>query len=73
MDFTFTSEQTQLADAVRRLVDKDYGFAARERIVRSAEGTSADVWARFAELGLTALPMPEAYGGFDGTAAGGSN
>ena len=24
-------------------------------------------WAALAELGLTALPVPEAHGGFDGT------
>lgn len=68
MDFEFTSEQVQLADAVRRLVEKDYGFETRQRIVRSPEGTSGEFWARLVELGLTALPMPEERGGFAGTA-----
>lgn len=31
MDLSFTDEQKQLADAVRRFVDKDYGFEARNR------------------------------------------
>ena len=68
MDFDFTPEQTELADTVRRLVEKDYGFDARNRIVMSEAGTSDAIWAKLAELGLTALPMPEEQGGFAGTA-----
>jgi alkylation response protein AidB-like acyl-CoA dehydrogenase len=68
MDFDFTSEQTELADTVRRLIEKDYGFDARKRIVMSEAGTSDAIWAKFTELGLTALPMPEEQGGFAGTA-----
>ncbi|MEO8935296.1 MAG: acyl-CoA dehydrogenase family protein [Burkholderiaceae bacterium] len=68
MNFDFTSEQTQLADTVRRLVDKDYGFDTRKKIVMSEAGTSDAVWTQLVELGLTALPVPEAQGGFDGTA-----
>jgi alkylation response protein AidB-like acyl-CoA dehydrogenase len=66
MDFTFNDEQQQLADALRRYLDKQYGFEARQAIVRSASGVSDTHWAAFAELGLTALPVPEAHGGFDG-------
>jgi alkylation response protein AidB-like acyl-CoA dehydrogenase len=68
MDFDFTTEQVQLADAVRRLVEKDYGFETRQRIVRSTDGSGDEFWARLVELGLTALPMPEDAGGFAGTA-----
>ena len=68
MDFEFTSEQTQLADAVRRFVDKDYGFETRKKIVASTAGTSDEIWARLVDLGLTALPMPEECGGFGGKA-----
>ena len=68
MNFDFTSEQTQLADTVRRLVEKDYGFETRNRIIRSDNGTSDEIWAKLVDLGLTALPIPEAQGGFDGTA-----
>ena len=68
MNFDFASEQTQLADTVRRLVEKDYGFEARKKIVDSATGTSDAMWSQLVELGLTALPMPESAGGFDGTA-----
>ena len=68
MDFDFTQEQRQLADAVRRWIAKDYGFEARRRIVRSEQGVSAPAWEAMVELGLTALPVPEAQGGFDGSA-----
>ncbi|MHA6893903.1 acyl-CoA dehydrogenase family protein [Ralstonia pseudosolanacearum] len=68
MDFSFTDEQKQLADAVRRFIDKDYGFDARNKVVYSPAGVSPAHWDVLAELGLTALPVPEAQGGFDGRA-----
>jgi alkylation response protein AidB-like acyl-CoA dehydrogenase len=68
MDFTFTQEQQQFADALRRWVDKDYGFEQRKKIVHSAAGVSDAAWATLAELGMTALPVPEEQGGFNGSA-----
>ncbi|MDE1182715.1 acyl-CoA dehydrogenase family protein [Paraburkholderia sp.] len=68
MDFTFTDEQQQFADALRRYLDKHYGFEARQSIVHTEAGVSDTHWAAIAELGLTALPVPEAQGGFDGSA-----
>ncbi|MDC8759888.1 acyl-CoA dehydrogenase family protein [Janthinobacterium fluminis] len=68
MDFTFTQEQQQFADALRRWVDKDYAFEARRQIIHSAAGVSEAAWATLAELGMTALPVPEAQGGFSGSA-----
>jgi alkylation response protein AidB-like acyl-CoA dehydrogenase len=68
MDFTFTEEQQQLADAVRRYLDKDYGFEQRRQIIHSDTGISQPHWRALAELGLTALPVPAEQGGFDGTA-----
>ncbi|WP_296657561.1 acyl-CoA dehydrogenase [Paraburkholderia sp.] len=67
MDFNFTEEQQQLSDALRRYLDKNYGFEARQAIVKTPEGVSASHWNAFVELGLTALPVPSAHGGFDGT------
>ncbi|MGF6571068.1 alkylation response protein AidB-like acyl-CoA dehydrogenase [Paraburkholderia sp. GAS333] len=66
MDFTFNDEQQQFADALRRYLDRSYGFEARQAIVRSEPGVSESHWAAFTELGLTALPVPEAQGGFNG-------
>ncbi|MFZ6657905.1 acyl-CoA dehydrogenase family protein [Undibacterium sp. TJN19] len=68
MDFNLTQEQKQFADALRRWVEKDYGFEQRKHIIASAEGVSANAWAGLAELGATALPVPEEQGGFNGSA-----
>jgi alkylation response protein AidB-like acyl-CoA dehydrogenase len=68
MDFTFNEEQQQFADALRRWVDKDYSFDTRKRIVHSPGGVSDVAWNMLAELGMTALPVPEAQGGFSGNA-----
>ncbi len=68
MDFNFKEEQLQFADALRRWVDKDYSFDVRQRIVHSASGVSDAAWNTLVELGMTALPIPEQQGGFDGTA-----
>jgi alkylation response protein AidB-like acyl-CoA dehydrogenase len=68
MNFEFKEEQLQLADALKRWIARDYSFEARRAIVASPAGTSERAWATLAELGLTALPVPEAQGGFAGDA-----
>ncbi|MFC5547375.1 acyl-CoA dehydrogenase family protein [Massilia aerilata] len=68
MDFEFKEEQLQLADALKRWIARDYGFETRREIVQSEAGQSDRAWATLAELGLTALPVPEAQGGFAGDA-----
>jgi alkylation response protein AidB-like acyl-CoA dehydrogenase len=68
MNFDYSEEQQLLADSVRRLLAKDYDFEARKKIVASAEGYSPQVWSKFAEMGLTALPLSPDYGGFGGGA-----
>lgn len=62
MDFDFTEDQEALRDAVRRFVDKDYGFERRTQIAR-AGGFDRGAWEGLAGLGLTALAVPEAHGG----------
>jgi alkylation response protein AidB-like acyl-CoA dehydrogenase len=68
MNFELTDEQQQLADAVQKLLARDYGFEQRQATVRSASGFSESTWAAFADMGLTALALPEADGGFGGGA-----
>jgi len=68
VNFDYNEEQQLLADSVRRLLQKDYGFEARKKIVASPEGWSEDVWTTFAEMGLTGLPLSPDYGGFGGGA-----
>ncbi|MET3137096.1 alkylation response protein AidB-like acyl-CoA dehydrogenase [Undibacterium sp. GrIS 1.2] len=68
MDFSLTQEQQQFADAIKRWVAKDYNFEQRKHIIRSEAGVSDTAWSALAELGAMALPIPEAQGGFDGSA-----
>jgi alkylation response protein AidB-like acyl-CoA dehydrogenase len=63
MHFSLTSEQQLLADTVQRFLSKEYGFEARNRILRSPDGWSREVWSKLAEMGLLALQVPEAHGG----------
>jgi alkylation response protein AidB-like acyl-CoA dehydrogenase len=67
MDFNFTEEQQLLADTVKRFVREDYTFEKRREILKSAEGWSREVWGKLAELGLTALNVPEEHGGLNAT------
>jgi pimeloyl-CoA dehydrogenase small subunit len=66
MDFDLSDEQRLLADSVTRLLADQYGFEARKGYQKQPQGWSADLWARFAELGLLGLPFAEEYGGFGG-------
>jgi len=62
MDFDFTDDQESLRDAVRRWVDKGFGFERRHGIAK-AGGRTREVYRELAELGLTGLTVPEANGG----------
>ncbi|MGB4061303.1 MAG: acyl-CoA dehydrogenase family protein [Burkholderiaceae bacterium] len=62
MDFDFSDDQAQLADAVSRWVDKAYTFE-RRRVVTAAGGFDRAAYNELAELGLTGLTVPEAHGG----------
>jgi alkylation response protein AidB-like acyl-CoA dehydrogenase len=62
MDFDFSDDQESLRDAVRRWVDKGFSFERRHALAK-AGGASRAVYAEMAELGLTALAVPEAHGG----------
>ena len=68
MDFNLKEEQQQFADALKRWIDKDYGFEQRMRIVQSESGVSDAAWNTLVELGMAALPVPEQQGGFSGSA-----
>ena len=63
MDFSLTEEQTLLQDSVSRFVQNDYGFEARQKLVRQEPGFSTDHWAKFAELGWLGVPFSEEDGG----------
>ena len=68
MDFDLTDDQKALQDTLARFIEKDYAFDARKAIIKDAKGYSAEKWKQLADLGLLALPLPEAHGGLNGTA-----
>jgi alkylation response protein AidB-like acyl-CoA dehydrogenase len=67
MDFTLTDEQQQLRDTLARFVQKDYTFDKRKAILKSKDGISREAWKQLADMGLTAIGLPEAHGGLPGT------
>lgn len=67
MDFKLSDEQRMLEETVGRLVRDTYTFDARNKILESDQGFSADVWQQFAELGLLGVPFSEEAGGFNGS------
>jgi alkylation response protein AidB-like acyl-CoA dehydrogenase len=66
MNFQHTEDRRMLADSLNRFVSEQYGFATRDRIAKSPEGFSAELWSRFAELGIIGALFDEAHGGFGG-------
>ncbi len=68
MDFDPSDDQRLLVESVTRLLADNYGFAQRKTYLARPEGYSADMWTKFAELGLLGLPFAEEYGGFGGGA-----
>lgn len=69
MNFELNDEQLALRDSLARLLGDVYGFEKRRSIAASATGWSLPAWQQLAALGLTALPLPQAHGGFGGGAA----
>lgn len=69
MDFALTHEQVLLRDSLQTFLRQQYGFAARQAALHSLEGRRADIWKRFAELGILGAAFPERVGGLGGGAA----
>ena len=68
MDFSYTEEQTLLRNSVSKYLADKYTFNSWRKFTRSDLGRDAAHWTQFAELGLLAAPLPEAYGGLGGGA-----
>jgi alkylation response protein AidB-like acyl-CoA dehydrogenase len=66
MNFQHTEDRRMLADTLNRFIAEQYDFATRDTIARSTQGFSADMWQRFAELGVIGALFDEADGGFGG-------
>ncbi len=62
MNFDFSDDQEQLRDAVRKWVDRSYGFERRRDAVK-AGGLDRAAYEALAGLGLAGLYIPEDQGG----------
>lgn len=68
MNFELNDEQSALADSLARLLGEHYSFDKRRALVASGAAHDERAWRGLAQLGVTALPLPEAHGGFGGGA-----
>lgn len=66
MNFEHTEDRRMLADSLGRFVKEQYAFETRDRIARSAQGYSPEMWRQFADLGVIGALFTEANGGFGG-------
>lgn len=64
MRFEPDTDEQQLRDSLRRLVDAEASFDQRRAAVRSAAGWNPALWPALAALGVTSLTLPEAHTGF---------
>ncbi len=67
MNFDYSDEQNMLRDSIAKWAAGQYDFDKRRAALASEEGWKTN-WASFAEQGLLAAPLPEAYGGLGGGA-----
>jgi len=64
MEFVFTPEQNEMRDSLRRFLEDRSPESEVRRLMATDDGYDQDVWQRLSsELGLTALLVPEEYGG----------
>lgn len=66
MNFDLTPDQQLLKDGLERLLAERYAFEQRKAHLFGAPGWSREMWSRYAEMGLLALPFSEADGGLGG-------
>ncbi|HEY3084831.1 MAG TPA: acyl-CoA dehydrogenase [Candidatus Dormibacteraeota bacterium] len=63
MDFAFSEEQEMLRRSAREFLAKECSSKVVRRLMESADGYDAALWKKIADLGWTALGIPEQYGG----------
>ncbi|MBN9426569.1 MAG: acyl-CoA dehydrogenase family protein [Burkholderiales bacterium] len=68
MNFELNEDQRALRDSLARLLADRYGFEQRRAHAASEAGHDPNTWRQLGELGVTALPVPESFGGFGGGA-----
>jgi alkylation response protein AidB-like acyl-CoA dehydrogenase len=63
MDFAFSEEQDMLRRSARDFLAKECTPKVVRRLMGTEDGYDPELWRKIAELGWTALGIPEAYGG----------
>jgi alkylation response protein AidB-like acyl-CoA dehydrogenase len=63
VDFAFDDDQALLRDSTRRFLEKQHPLAALRPVLEAPEVLDRAVWRAGAELGWTAMLVPEAHGG----------
>ena len=63
MDFTFSSEQDALRDAVRVTLEREAPAAYVRQMIDDEAGVTDSLWSTMADLGWTGLLIPEEHGG----------
>ena len=63
MDFAFSEEQEMLRRSARDFLAKECSPKVVRKLMESADGYDPALWKKIADLGWTALGIPEVYGG----------
>ena len=64
MKFNFTDEQQEFRSVLRRFLEDKSSTTEVRRLMETDEGCDPEVWRQLSqELGLTAIHIPESYGG----------
>jgi len=63
MDFAFSEEQEMLRQAARDFLTKECGSTVVRRLMESPDAYDPALWKKLADLGWTALGIPEQWGG----------
>lgn len=66
MQFNYTSEQSQLAQSLRRMLSDHHGFRQRQALLREPVDRPDPLWRHFTDMGVTALAVPEVDAGLGG-------
>ncbi|MCY1267558.1 Acyl-CoA dehydrogenase [compost metagenome] len=65
MDFTFSDDQLLFQGNVRAFLTNEVTPERIRELWQTESGRSDELWAELAELGLTAITVPEGFGGLD--------
>ena len=64
MKFNFSDEQEEFRSVLRRFLEDKSPVSEVRRVMETDEGCDPEVWRQLTrELGLTAIHIPETYGG----------